>query len=218
MTAPLDLIGREFSRLTVISRVANSKSGQTRWECICKCGNTVTISGTSLVSGQTKSCGCLHKEKIGDLNRTHGLTKSKIYNSWRGMKRRCTNPNNSNFEIYGGRGITFDQKWDTFNGFYEDMGYSYQEGLELDRIDVNGNYCKENCRWSDQSEQCYNQRKRKDNSSGRTGVNWHVKNQKWTASIRVNNKIIYLGSFINFEDAVKAREVAEIEYYGYNKL
>ena len=218
MTAPLNLIGREFGRLTVVARAENNKSGQTRWECTCKCGNSVTISGTSLVSAKTKSCGCLNKEKAGNLNRTHGLSKTKIYNSWRGMKERCINPNHSSFEIYGGRGITFDKKWNTFEGFYEDMGDSYQEGFELDRIDVNGNYCKENCRWSDQSEQCYNQRKRKDNSSGRTGVNWHVKNQKWTASIRVNNKIIYLGSFINFEDAVKAREVAEIEYYGYNKL
>lgn len=217
MTKSFDLIGKEFYRLTVVARAENSKNGQSRWCCVCACGKEITTLGSSLVNSKTKSCGCLRKEKLGDLRRTHNLSKSQIYNSWRGMKERCDNPNNSHFDIYGGRGISFDHKWSTFNGFYEDMGGSYVEGWELDRIDVNGNYCKDNCRWVDQSEQCYNQRKRKDNSTGRTGVNWHKKNSKWTASIRFDNKSIYLGSFEYFEDAVIARELAELEYYGYNR-
>ena len=147
--------------------------------------------------------------------RSHGLTGTPIYNSWRGMKERCDNPKNKRYDSYGGRGITYDKKWSTFLGFYEDMGSSYIEGFELDRINVNDNYYLENCRWSNQSEQAYNQRKRSDNKSGKTGVGYHKKNNKWTAFIRVNDKQIYLGSFSNIEDAIKARENAEIEYYGY---
>lgn len=147
--------------------------------------------------------------------KSHGMTKTKIYNSWRGMKERCDNPNNKRYSSYGARGITYDSKWVTFDGFYSDMGSSYVESFELDRIDVNGNYCKENCRWVTESEQAYNQRKRTDNKSGKTGVGYHKKNKKWTAFIRVNDEQIYLGSFEYFEDAVKAREEAEIKYYGY---
>jgi hypothetical protein len=147
--------------------------------------------------------------------KSHGMTKTKIYNSWRGMKERCDNPNNNRYSYYGARGIMYNKKWVTFEGFYSDMGESYLEGFELDRIDVNGNYCKENCRWTTQSEQCYNQRKRTDNKSGKTGVGYHKRNKKWTAFIRVNDKQIYLGSFEIFEDAVKAREEAELKYYGY---
>jgi hypothetical protein len=147
--------------------------------------------------------------------KSHGLTKKPIYNSWRGMKERCDNPKNKRYSSYGGRGITYDVRWINFSAFLEDMGETYIDGYELDRINVNGNYNKDNCRWSTQSEQAYNQRKRSDNKSGKTGVGYHRKNDKWTAFIRFNDKQIYLGSFSNIEDAIQAREEAEIKYYGY---
>jgi hypothetical protein len=149
---------------------------------------------------------------------THQKIRRKLYNSWRAMKERCDNQKNKRYSSYGGRGISYDYKWDSFSGFYADMGDSYIEGYTLDRIDVDGDYNKQNCRWATNTEQCYNQRKRKDNTTGKPGVGFHKKNQKWTAYISINRKQIYLGSFDNFLDAVSARNIAEIDYYGYLKI
>lgn len=89
---------------------------------------------------------------------SHLMTKTKIYSTWRDMKRRCLNPNIRSFKNYGGRGIQVCEKWLKFEGFYEDMGFSWKEGLTLDRINVDGNYCKENCRWADRKQQAQNRR------------------------------------------------------------
>ncbi|PZM86336.1 hypothetical protein DLH72_01205 [Candidatus Gracilibacteria bacterium] len=93
--------------------------------------------------------------KKGEKNNNfkHGLTKTKIWYIWCSMKGRCNNPNNKDYKRYGGRGIKYDKKWEDFLGFYSDMGETYKDGLELDRIDNNGNYCKENCRWTTRKTQ-----------------------------------------------------------------
>lgn len=212
-----DLTGRVFNKLKVVERVANKIKWKPRWLCKCECGTLKEVDSGPLKSGATKSCGCLKSEKARLRLTKHGLCNTQLYNSWRGMKERCTKLNNSHFEIYGGRGITFDPRWALFSNFLADMQDSYTEGLELDRVDVNGNYSKDNCRWSSQGEQCYNQRLRKDNKSGKTGVWLDERKCKWLAYIRVNNKRIVLGYFENFEEAVRVRELAEIQYYGYNR-
>ncbi|MOA30460.1 AP2 domain protein [compost metagenome] len=97
------------------------------------------------------------------------------------------------------------------------MEDGYSSDLELDRVDVNGNYCKENCRWTTGGEQAYNQRRSSKNSSGRTGVSFYTSRCQWEAYISFNNEFIKLGYFNSFEDACKAREEAELKYYGYTK-
>ena len=144
------------------------------------------------------------------------MYKTATYNSWDSMKQRCTNPKNRRWKHYGGRGISYDSRWEFFENFLEDMG-ECPEGLTLDRIDVNGNYCKENCRWATDSVQGYNQTKRCTNTSGRTGVHWDKKNKKFYAKITVNSTGIFLGYYENFDDAVHARREAELKYFGFTR-
>src|SRR5690606_25089373 len=121
------------------------------------------------------------------------------------------------YENYGGRGISVCDRWvESFENFLEDMG-ECPVGLTLERIDVNGNYEPSNCKWENRANQNYNQRKRKDNTSGRVGVYWVKRRHKWLAAIDVGGEFLHLGFFLDFDDAVRAREEAELKYYGYLK-
>jgi len=151
--------GKIYGRLTVVRR--NSERGKSicvLWLCRCECGNEVTVRGTALRAGTTKSCGCLMIDTARMLA-THHLSYSKPYSVWAAMKSRCSNPKNEGYHNYGGRGITVCDKWLTFDGFWEDMEQGYKEGLTLDRKDNNGNYEKSNCRWITQLEQSNNMRR-----------------------------------------------------------
>lgn len=165
-----DLTGLRFGRLLVIKRaedyISKDGKGKVRWYCVCDCGDTKTVWSLSLVSGNTKSCGCIHKE----VTTRHGMKDSRAYNIWKQMKSRCNNSSTMHYEYYGGRGITYDPKWEDFIGFWEDMEVGYSDDLTLDRIDVNGVYCKSNCRWISMQLQAQNQRIRKDNKTGKAGV------------------------------------------------
>lgn len=129
------------------------------------------------------------------------------------MKQRCSNINHDSYESYGGRGITYDPKWELFTGFFEDMG-ERPESMSLDRIDVNKGYCKDNCKWSTSGEQAFNKNLQADNTSGKTGVSWMPKKGKWRARINYLGEEIHLGLVELYEDAVSLREAAEIKYYG----
>lgn len=180
----VDLCGKTFGKLSVIRKDDKNTTRRVKWVCNCSCGNTVSIRSGSLRSGNTKSCGCDGKEKLISRSITHGLSNSKLYQTWSNMKSRCDNVNNDYFADYGGRNITYHESWETFEGFCSDMLVGYKEGLSLERVDVNGNYNKENCCWIDVKEQAKNRRKPKNNTSGYTGVDYY-ENSSGTSYCRV---------------------------------
>lgn len=155
MTAFKNLVGQKFGRLTVISRVEKSK--RTSFLCQCDCGKTKIIKSCPMIMGEVSSCGCLNIELLQN-RATHGHgrkgNKSKEYRAWSNMLTRCYNENYLEHENYGGRGIIVCERWRTsFVNFIEDMGLATSKKHSLDRIDNDGNYCKENCRWATLKQQ-----------------------------------------------------------------
>lgn len=171
------------------------------------CGKEFEGSVYDVKRGNIRSCGCLSTQKLIERNTSHGLGKHPMYQTWYNMKARCYNPKDYYYKDYGGRGIQVCDRWLDINNFIEDMYPSCQEGLTLDRIDVNGNYEPDNCRWTDANTQARNTRDKKaNNTSGYRGVCWHKVTNKWMTSIVVNNKQIYLGVYHTALEAAKAYE------------
>lgn len=167
MEKPKILIGDRFGKLIVIERSSNDSSGKSMWICKCDCGEiTKPIYASNLKYGRTISCGCHRNYVLNSLaekSRTHGMTNTRLYTIWTSMKVRCYNKNCDAYNKYGGRGITICDEWK--NDFSAFMKWAYENGyseeLTIDRINVNGNYEPDNCRWATYKTQANNTRKNK---------------------------------------------------------
>lgn len=214
----IDETGNVYGQLTVLHlNKEKSRGKRTYWVCSCSCGNVKSISRDSLKSGHSNSCGCLRSKIVTENMTTHGKSSTREFFIWFDMKRRCYDKNNKSYNNYGGRGIKVDKRWlDSFENFYEDIG-EIPEGFSLERVNVNGDYTSDNIAIANASRQSFNRRQLPNNTSGRTGVYWHKHSNRWRGAITVDGKTMHLGSFVNKEDCIYAREMAELKYFGFIK-
>lgn len=171
-----DQKGKKYNRITILGEIVHVGK-EREWTYVCECGGTGKTKPSHIVRGIVKSCGCLHVEQskenlklallsplIGK-NSTHGMSDTRQYSIWTGMKTRCNNENVVEYPDYGGRGINYCPKWETFEGFWEDMEEGYSDLLTIERVDTNGNYEKSNCVWDTMKRQSHNRRKMKGERS-----------------------------------------------------
>lgn len=149
-----DMVGQMFGKLTVVSRV--EAPGKVKWVCRCSCGGFKEARSDHLISGGIRSCGCIVRSGIN--SRKHGMAGHRLYKRWENMMYRCYRKKDVNYHNYGGRGIRVCKRWHNPVNFIKDMYPTFEEGLTLDRKEVNGNYNPSNCRWATIEEQVNNKR------------------------------------------------------------
>lgn len=210
----IDMTGQRYERLTVVCQNGKDNAGHPLWKCRCDCGNVVYATGNRLRSGNTRSCGCLHKEQLSERNTKHGNSKTRLYSIYKGIKDRCYRKKNTCYKLYGGRGITVCDEWLGENGFNTFQAWAIENGyaddLTIDRIDCNKGYSPDNCRWATNVEQANNKRSNrriKKNGESHTIAEWSkitgLSERTIEARLRVLNW-----------DAEKALSVAVGENYG----
>lgn len=179
-----DLTGMKFGKLAVASYAGLDKHQKRIWNCLCDCGNVSIVTTTQLRLGKTKSCGCYSAE-----TRTkHGDHRTLEYFTWRSMKARCTDPGVRYYEKYGGRGIKVCERWLNYENFLSDMGRKPSKAHSLDRVDNDGDYTPENCRWATKSEQTRNR-------STSVWIEFNGKSQlmgDWAAELGISYSVLYM--------------------------
>lgn len=208
------MIGERFGRLKVLA-FAGRVGRRLTWQCHCDCGTIIAVRNDHLRGGNTKSCGCLQRENTKVANRTHGNHKAPEYGVWDSMLSRCRRETHKQYHDYGGRGIKVCARWDEFAAFFANMGARPSPTHTLDRIDNTKGYEPGNCRWATRVEQSRNCRKRRDNSSGVTGVYWDAHARKWRAGIGHKGRFVYIGLFDDIASAAAARKAKATEL-GFN--
>lgn len=216
-----DIKGKRFGRLLVKELSHIDKHKKAHWVCICDCGEETVVLASNLRTGRTTSCGCYRKEIEKIASVTHGLSRTdgkvnRLYSIWLDMKKRCNNKKNKEFKNYGARGIKVCEEWiDDYPAFHEwAIQNGYNENLTLDRIDVDGDYSPDNCKWSTLAEQAKNKRISPRNTTGVSGVTYKKSIKKYTVRIGVNGRRIYIGDYKTLEEAKEARKLAEKKYWG----
>jgi hypothetical protein len=158
MRARIDMTGKQYGAWTVVDRSGPNNLGQSTCLCRCQCGTTRTVVAATLRTGASGSCGCLKPQAIAKARTKHGASSTKCYQVWRDMVRRCTVSKHRQWHYYGGRGIKVCQRWLSFENFRADMGEP-PAGLEIERIDNNGDYEPDNCTWATHAQQMANQQR-----------------------------------------------------------
>lgn len=196
-----DLTGQTFLRLTVRA-FAGSKQGRRLWLCSCVCGGEATATTKNLRSGNTRSCGCLQREKVTSRNTVHGLAHRKkrhsLYSTWGNILKRCSSPAAQYYHLYGGRGITVCERWkngegglSAFECFVADMGPRPFLSASIDRKDNDGNYEPSNCRWATKKEQCLNTRRSVDRKAINALLNEGASVAQVVAAVGCGRAVVY---------------------------
>jgi hypothetical protein len=192
-----NIVGKKFYKLFVVSDSGyRTKSRAVRWECLCDCGNTVLVDGTTLVALKQKSCGCASKDVIHPIKHGHSKKSgaSKTYYCWANMIQRCINPKHIKYKNYGARGISVNPDWqNSFEIFLLDMGEK-PNGLTLERIDVNKGYFKENCIWANSKTQANN----KTSNRHITYQNKTMTVSQWADYLNINFACLRMRLFRNW--------------------
>lgn len=184
-----DISGKRFGRLVVICDSGNRYRNGIIWFCQCDCGKTKNVRGQSLKQGRTKSCGCSTVDFRNTHMITHGKSKYPEYKVWKSMMDRCQNKRHKQYPSYGGRGIYVCDRWkESIEDFLEDMGRRPSKDHSIDRIDNDGPYTKENCRWATRSQQQCNRR-------GNRWIQFNGKNMtlsQWSKTLQISTQLLRL--------------------------
>lgn len=205
-----DLSGKIVGYLTVLKSIGMGENGRVKWETQCQCGKIVIkTSGNIVDKGKgNNSCGCVKS------NLKHDMSKSRVYQVWSSLKRRCDDPKNKAYPDYGGRGVSYCDKWKTFEGFWEDMQEGYSAGMTIDRKDVNGDYLKENCRWIPKARQPQGTRKRRDKWTSKFKGVALQQNGMWLAQTQKDRVVERAGPFVSEIDAARAYDEMVLRLFG----